>query len=288
MIRRQHKAFKSRRGASAVVMVVVMLLVTVMVMGMVVSGGRDQDLTVRRVETIQAFYAAESGMNMAIREMMENADEDGDGTVGSISDDGDSGTDPRVGNAAVVVTIDDGGSTSILSSRGSWGAAERVIQADLVGSSGGASGWSAKYFDVGYSLSQLSDWNWATTPTATGIVDEINYPAVPDSGNPLWTGGPATRYAAEFNANIEIPTSGSWTFYTYSDDGSKLWINGVEVVNNDYPHGSRERQGTLTLSAGSHSIRVRFFENAGWHSLIARWSGPGTPKAVIPVDVVSN
>ena len=34
---------------------------------------------------MQAFYAAEAGMNMAIREMMVGRDEDGDGVIGAVS-----------------------------------------------------------------------------------------------------------------------------------------------------------------------------------------------------------
>jgi hypothetical protein len=38
--------------------------------------------------------------------MMYDADQDGDGTIGTISDDSDDGTDPSVGNAQFVVTAD--------------------------------------------------------------------------------------------------------------------------------------------------------------------------------------
>ena len=36
-----------------------------------IGGGRDHDLTVKRMDTLRAFYAAEAGMNIAIRELME-------------------------------------------------------------------------------------------------------------------------------------------------------------------------------------------------------------------------
>ena len=42
---------------------------------------------------------------MSIREMMLPLDDDGDGTVGTISDDGDNGNDPTLGNAQFRVTI---------------------------------------------------------------------------------------------------------------------------------------------------------------------------------------
>ena len=87
------KAARSpRRGAAAVITVIILLLIDLMILSIVIGSARDQDVSVRRLETVQAFYAAESGMNMALRELMENDDEDGDGAIGSISDDDDDAT----------------------------------------------------------------------------------------------------------------------------------------------------------------------------------------------------
>lgn len=100
-------------------MVILLLAIDLVIIAIVVNTGRDHELSVRRLETIAATYAAEAGVNMSIREMMEAADEDGDGAVGSISDDGDSGNDPTLGQArfSVVVSPDDpvAGQTTVTS-----------------------------------------------------------------------------------------------------------------------------------------------------------------------------
>ena len=93
-----------RRGIAAVAMVVILLMVDLIVVGFVLGLGRDHNLTAHRIQTLEAMYAAEAGVNMSIREMMYDVDEDGDGTAGTISDDSDDGTDPAVGNARFVVT----------------------------------------------------------------------------------------------------------------------------------------------------------------------------------------
>jgi hypothetical protein len=49
------------------------------------------------------MYAAEAGMNMAIRELMVDRDEDGDTYTGGISHDLNDATDPYLGNARFVV-----------------------------------------------------------------------------------------------------------------------------------------------------------------------------------------
>ncbi len=122
----------SRRGSIAVTLVVALIVLQLVVVGMVLAGSREQDLTARRLETMRAFYAAEAGMNMAVRELMNNADEDGDGVIGSISDDANTADDPALAGAAKVhVTLDDGGTTITVTAEGSAGQARRRVEATL-------------------------------------------------------------------------------------------------------------------------------------------------------------
>jgi hypothetical protein len=123
-----------RRAVAAVAMVVILLIVDLIIVSIVVGLSRDHDLTVRRMQTIEAMYAAEAGVNMSIRELMNDADEDGDGTTGTISDDSDDGTDPTLGNARFVVTAAAdtpvAGQTT-LTSEGRSGEARRKIEGIL-------------------------------------------------------------------------------------------------------------------------------------------------------------
>jgi len=120
-----------RRGAAVVAIILAMLVLSLITIGMVLGGSRDQDLTVRRLETVRAFYAAEAGANMSIRELMLSTDADADGGVGSISDDGNAANDPNMGAAQVRVTRIVSGPQTTLTSRGRSGQANRVIQAIL-------------------------------------------------------------------------------------------------------------------------------------------------------------
>lgn len=106
-------------------MVVLMLVVELIVLGIVLSGARDHTLTVHRVETTRAFYGTEAAVNMALREVYLNFDEDGDGGVGSISDDGDDMNDPTIGPAAFRVTRTDGGGSGTLEAISRAGTANR-------------------------------------------------------------------------------------------------------------------------------------------------------------------
>ncbi len=90
------------------------------------------------------------------------------------------------------------------------------------------------------------------------------------------------RFGFKFEGYVDIQTAGVYNFFTTSDDGSDLFINGVRVVNNDGLHGAVERTGSITLPIGKHAIIVRFFENEGGESLDVKWQGPGISKANIP------
>jgi len=66
-----------------------------------------------------------------------------------------------------------------------------------------------------------------------------------------------------FTNTLVAPEEGDYEFFTDSDDGSRLYVDGELVVDNDGLHASRTVIGSRTLSAGSHSLRVEFFEKSG-------------------------
>ena len=90
------------------------------------------------------------------------------------------------------------------------------------------------------------------------------------------------NFGFHFEGYIEITKAGDYSFYTSSDDGSKLYINGKEIVNNDGQHGTQERAGKLYLESGYHAINVVFFEKDGNEVLDVQYAGPGIGKQTIP------
>ncbi len=83
---------------------------------------------------------------------------------------------------------------------------------------------------------------------------------------------------------LQIDAPGKYRFFTQSDDGSKLYINGKEVVKNDGPHGVVEKSGSIELVPGKHPLRVEYFNGTGSGWLEAYYQGPGVPKQLIPAD----
>lgn len=94
------------------------------------------------------------------------------------------------------------------------------------------------------------------------------------------------HFGIVFEAELQVDEGGEHKFYTYSDDGSKLFINGQEVVNNDGAHGTIERSGAINLQPGRHDIRVEYFNEAGGYWLEVMHKAPGQAKSVIMPDML--
>merc|ERR1712196_715458 len=75
--------------------------------------------------------------------------------------------------------------------------------------------------------------------------------------------------------SLSYKSTGWYTFFTTSDDGSKLWVTRRQVVNNDGLHGMRTRAGRVFLRKGSVSVKVVTFERGGGAGLYVDWQGPG-------------
>lgn len=118
----------------------------------------------------------------------------------------------------------------------------------------------------------------ALTPKSTTVTATVAFPEQ-HAGD---------RFALRHSGYIAVPADGLYTFFTTSDDGSQLLIDGQLVVDNDGPHGAVERSGVVGLLAGTHRIEVRYFEMNGGDSLVAAWQGPQLDKATIPAAVLSS
>lgn len=92
----------------------------------------------------------------------------------------------------------------------------------------------------------------------------------------LWTG------------SLRIDKPGEYTFYTESDDGSRLSIDGKIVVDNGGPHSFSEKSGKTELSAGEHAVRIEFFQGGGGAGCVVSWQPPDGKKQVIPAAAFSH
>ena len=95
-------------------------------------------------------------------------------------------------------------------------------------------------------------------------------------------------FGLKFEASLFVPESGEYTFFVNSDDGSRLFLDGELLINNDGSHGPKEESGKRVLSRGSHPLILTYFDSGGGHSLSASWAGPGFKKTALPANVLAS
>ena len=151
--------------------------------------------------------------------------------------------------------------------------------------------------------------SWRTT-ISTGNIGTLPLTVTNDSSNVTGTTGlpsAAHRYGVNLWTSIAYgdglgdyygfiaigyfkpPTTGTYTFYTSSDDGSGVWVGSIAsassgrttanaVLNNNMGNGQGDtkRSGTISLTANTwYAIRIVHEEGNGGDNLTFSWSGPG-------------
>lgn len=135
----------------------------------------------------------------------------------------------------------------------------------------------------------LADTNVSSTVTGTTGLPTANH----RFGLKLWTSISYSSLGDNYGfiaiGYFKPPTTGTYTFYTSSDDGSGVWIGSTAVgetgrtttnavVNNGLGNGqgNTKRSGTISLTAGRYyAIRIVHEEGGGGDNLTFSWAGPG-------------
>jgi hypothetical protein len=82
---------------------------------------------------------------------------------------------------------------------------------------------------------------------------------------------------------LDVATAGPHRFRLTSDDGSRLAINGVRVIDHDGRHGATPKEAVIDLKAGSHALFIEHFDAGGRRSLKLEWQPPQA-NALTPID----
>jgi hypothetical protein len=67
-------------------------------------------------------------------------------------------------------------------------------------------------------------------------------------------------FAIDYKGSFWVEKPGKYTWALMSDDGSKLYIDGHTVIDNDGAHPPRGVGATCKLKRGEHTIRVSYFQ----------------------------
>lgn len=96
-------------------------------------------------------------------------------------------------------------------------------------------------------------------------------------------------FSTRWTGNVQPTASGTYTFYTMSDDGVRLWVNGTLVIDNWTDHSTTENSGSIVLNEGAYyDIRLDYYENTGYSDMRLSWLPPGGVKQIIPQSQLSS
>ncbi len=138
-------------------------------------------------------------------------------------------------------------------------------------STGNGTGLRGDYFDKSHPnahiifsrIDPLVDFNWGNNSP----LPQLN----------------AEKFSVRWTGYVQPMSSETYTFYTYTDEGVRLWVNGRKIIDNWKKHTATENHGSIALVKGvKYDIKMEYYDKKG--AAVARllWSSASTPKAVIP------
>jgi len=143
--------------------------------------------------------------------------------------------------------------------------------APMLTAAGGTTGFSGRYFNsalIGNGVIGGFDFG-LNTAVLTRTEANLNLPSAPAGVN-------TNSFGALYTGILEITTAGAYTFFTNTDDGSLLYIDGQPVVQNDFSQAPTERSGVTSLEAGFHTIVVKWGGGGGGNQINANYQGADT------------
>lgn len=135
----------------------------------------------------------------------------------------------------------------------------------------------------------------SASPKFTKVIDQLDTGDTQSSlGYPKFTASEQAQvgfedYALDCYGYIDVPMSGTYKLYLFSDDGSKLAINGNLLIDNDGLHSPAERSASTLLYKGPNKINVLYFQGPNTQiALDLDWSGPSFSRQQLPASKLSH
>ena len=90
-------------------------------------------------------------------------------------------------------------------------------------------------------------------------------------------------FSVRWTGKVQPQFSQTYTFYTVTDDGVRLWVNNQLLIDKWIVQAPTEWSGQIALTANQqYDIKMEYYENGGGAEAHLSWSSPSVPKAVIP------
>ena len=129
-----------------------------------------------------------------------------------------------------------------------------------------------------YYSNQLMTFNDPATLVRTDATVNFNW----GSGSP----DPSIsvdHFTVRWTGSVQPPLGDTYTFYTTTDDGGRLWVNNQEIINDWVDQAATTASGSITLNGQQkYNIRMEYYEDGGSASATLAWSTPTMSQVIIP------
>ena len=152
-----------------------------------------------------------------------------------------------------------------------------MAEATFINSSalGGGTGLLAAYYSNHFSTNAYTG---APTLVRTDAVVNFNWGTA--SPDPTIS---TDYFTVKWTGSVQPLFSETYTFYTLTDDGVRLWVNGQLLLDHWVNQGGTEWSGSIPLQAQQlYNLEMDYFENTGGAQASLSWSSPSTAKAIVP------
>lgn len=96
---------------------------------------------------------------------------------------------------------------------------------------------------------------------------------------------PVNHFSVRWTGKVQPKYPETYTFYTSSDDGVRLWINNKLIINDWNAHATTENSGTIALEANKqYDIKLEFFDNEYDAIVNLEWESTSQAREIIPTS----
>lgn len=135
---------------------------------------------------------------------------------------------------------------------------------------------------TGWYYNGIQDSNSCFNPPSTWSRSDPAISFYWQEGTSPWPGALGSEnYTVCWQGTFNFPSSGNYTFYTFHDDGIRVWVPDLAqplMVDAWYDTGPSPNQGTWFVPAGWHKVVVAYYNHTLAGVACADWAPQGAPN----------
>lgn len=261
------RAARSRAGSVLIAVVIALVIVSIAVAGTVLASGVTAQASLVRMQGARAKYAAEAAANMAVEELMDNVDTDGDGVIGTVSNDGNTANDPTISGTRLWATATTSGGTTTVIGRATNGSADAAVQVDLTSSGNTVAGTvllvvlNASSLDAQESAkrSLIQGWGYTVT-TISETATQAQFDAACNAASCVYisetvnSGNVGTKLT-NATLGVVIEEAALSDEFGLSASMTGITTNQITITNASHYITSTLGTGTFTLFSANQPLR---------------------------------